>query len=101
MKRMSSLALLTMMLVAASCGDAPQVAQGIVIRYDANARSLILREDTALGEEVTFSLQTADFGIEPAIGDTVRLAYRLEGATRLALRVMNLSQQSELKKKGH
>jgi hypothetical protein len=101
MKGMIPLSLLTLMLVVAACGEAPQVAQGVVVRYDADAKSLVLREDTAGGEEVMFSLQTADFGIEPAIGDTVRLAYRPEGGTKIALRVMNLSQQSELKKRGH
>jgi hypothetical protein len=50
---------------------------------------------------LTFSLQGAEYGSEPAVGDSLRLAFREEGGKFTALRIMNLSKKAETKKKGH
>jgi hypothetical protein len=100
MKNVSIVALLALLAVT-SCGNAPLVAQGKVIRYEAAARSVVLDNEKAPGQQMLFSLTGADVGAEPEVGDMIRVAYRDEGGKLVALRVMNLSKQAELAKKGH
>jgi hypothetical protein len=99
-KRLVLLTLL-LLILAASCGEGPSVAQGTVVSYDATAKILVLKDDSPPQQELTISLQGSDFGVEPEVGDSLRLAFRTEGGKLVALRVMNLSKQTELKKKGH
>ena len=99
MKRLIPLIVLVMIL-AASCGKAPQVAQGTVAGYDAGTKILILKNESSPHQELTFSLQKAEYGVDPAVGDSIRLAFRDEGGALVALRIMNLSKQKESKKKG-
>ncbi len=100
MKRFIPLALLVVMC-AHSCGQAPKVAQGTVMSYDANTKIMLLQEESSPQPVLTISLASADYGREPASGDTVRISYREENGQLMAVRIMNLSQQTELKKKGH
>lgn len=101
MRKMNMIALLLILCLISSCGEAPRVAQGKVVAYESETKILTLKSDTPATPELTFSLQSADYGVEPSIGDSVRLAYREEAGKRIVLRVMNLSKPSEVKKKGH
>jgi len=49
---------------------------------------------------VELSLQDAEVGAEPATGDTVRIAYWTRQGRHVASRVMNISRQDEMGKKG-
>jgi hypothetical protein len=96
-----TLILLTMgLFFLAACGKAPEVIQGVVTGYDPASKTVMLQDEQEPHRDLTFSLQQAEIGAEPAVGDSVRLSYRTQGETLLALRVMNLSQRSELQKKG-
>jgi hypothetical protein len=91
--------LLFITIAAASCGESPKVFQGIVIQYDASSKTLVARDEMPQNNELIFSLRDAEIGSEPAIGDSIRISYRTKDGELAAIRVMNLSHQSELKKK--
>ncbi len=82
-----------------SCGEAPQVFQGIVVKYDASSKMLVARNEKPQNNELIFSLRDGDIGAEPAVGDSVRISYRDRNGDLVAIRLMNLSQQTELKNK--
>lgn len=88
--------------LAAACADAPKVAQGTVVSYQADAKSLTVKDEKSPHSELTFSLADAEIGADPVVGDTVRVAYHEKpGEANLsAVRVMNLTRQSELKREG-
>ena len=80
----------------ASCGEGPKVIQGTVVSCDASAKALVVRDERPPQASIAFSLEGAEIGAEPQVGDVVRIAYR-EAAGRLAAsRVMNLTRQKEL-----
>jgi hypothetical protein len=84
----------------AGCVDSPLVVQGEVRSYDSQTKILVVEDERNPGQYLSISLEKADMGAEPASGDLVRLAYRDQDGTLTATRVMNLSHQTELKKKG-
>ena len=43
----------------------------------------------------TLSLAGAEIGAPPEVGDTVRVAYAIEGGAAVARRVMNLTRQED------
>ncbi|MEW5984730.1 MAG: hypothetical protein AB1806_20440 [Acidobacteriota bacterium] len=98
--------LFTILLVGAAlaacagCGDRPLVLQGVVVSYDQAAATVVVKDEIPPSEEVAFSLAGADIGVLPAPGDLVRLAYRVAGGEKRAIRMMNLTRQAELAKKG-
>jgi hypothetical protein len=100
MKKQIILPALLLMFLAVACGEAPQVMQGTVTSYDAGAKILVVKDVLTPHPDLTFSLQNAEFGNEPAVGDSVRLAYRNEGGNLVALRVMSLTPQKGSKKTG-
>ena len=101
MKTHGRIIAVVVLLLAAGCTNAPRVLQGTVISYDAASKDLVVRNEREPGSQLKFSLAHAEVGAEPKAGDVVRLSYRDEGGTLIAIRVMNLSQQEELQKKGH
>lgn len=83
---------------------AAEVSQGKTLAYDGTARSLQIEEyDTNFTEAApygqptgiltTYDLSKAKVGIHPDQGDIVRIAYRIEGERKVALKVMNVSKQ--------
>lgn len=86
--------------VCAACGDRPLVLQGAVVSYDEASQTVVVKDETPPNAEVAFSLVGAAVGAVPAPGDEVRLAYRDAGGTKQAIRMMNLTRQAELGKKG-
>ena len=86
-------------LVLFGCQEAPKVAQGTVVSYDAAAKNLVIKDQAPPSSEMAFSLQNAEIGATPQTNDEVRIAYRDQGGQRTAIRVMNLTRQAELGKK--
>ena len=88
------------LLVLVACGPAPTVVQGKVIRYDPAAKVLVVADELKPSRAVELSLQDAEVGAEPTAGDTVRIAYWTRQGKYVASRVMNISRQDEIGKKG-
>jgi hypothetical protein len=87
-------------LLVVACGPAPTVVQGTVVRYDAAERLLVLRDERPPQATMEISIAGAEVGADPIPGDPVRVAYRLAGDRSVATRVMNLTRQEEIAKKG-
>ncbi len=90
-------AVLAALLLAVSCGEAPDVVQGVVLKYDADSKVLVLKDERPPHDEMELSLAGAEMGAEPQVDDVVRAAfYRREGRF-VASRLMNLTRQKELR----
>ena len=90
------MSLLIAVALAACGGAAPKVAQGTVLKFDAEHATMALRDESDPGNILEFSVQGAEIGAVTMPGDTVRVAYReAEGKLR-ATRVMNITRQAEL-----
>jgi hypothetical protein len=83
------------------CVDSPLVVQGAVIAYDEQAQTVTVCDDLPPNPELVLSLAGAEVGKAPNLGDVVRVAYRDQGGTLKALRLMNLTRQEELQGKKH
>jgi hypothetical protein len=100
MKALRSIAALFLaagIIAAMACGESPKVAQGTVVSYQPDAKTMVIKDSGPAGQEETFSLAGAEIGAEPAPGDEVRLSYRGRPGNLTAIRVMNLTRQEELK----
>ena len=82
------------------CGEAPRVVQGAVVSYEPSSQTLVMQDETRPGVTLRLSLDGAEVGAEAAPGDTVRVAYHESGTGPVATRVMNVTRQDELGKKG-
>jgi hypothetical protein len=80
-----------------SCGPAPVVVEGSVVRYDKDSNNLVVKDERPPNLEISLSLAGAEIGAEPADGDTVRVAYHPESGGNRAVRVMNITRQAELR----
>lgn len=96
----AGLFLLGFSVLAVACGPAPSVVQGTVVRYDATERLLVLQDERPPQATMEISIASAEVGADPIPGDTVRVAYRVAGDRPVATRVMNLTRQDEIAKKG-
>lgn len=85
--------------LASACGEHPTVVQGTVVSFAAASDVVVVKDERPPNAELTVSLEGSDIGAEPRPGDQVRLAYRRQGDRLRALRVMNLTRQSELRGK--
>jgi len=83
--------------VCVGCGEGPQVLQGTVIGYDADAPTLTIEDERAPGSTLVLDTSAAEMGTQPQPGDTIRVAYRTQEGRALASRVMNLTRQAELR----
>lgn len=100
--KISACILATLILVGLSaCGEPPQVIQGTVVSFSADTKTLVVKDELPPNAEVSFSLEKADIGYAPEVGNKVRLSYRAEGETMMAVRVMDLSHGAEGGAKGH
>jgi hypothetical protein len=96
----AGLILLGLSLFVVACGPAPSVVQGTVVRYDAAEKLLVLRDERPPQATLEISIAGAEVGADPIPGDTVRVAYRVAGDRPVATRVMNLTRQEEIGKRG-
>ena len=107
----SIIAACCLILLAALAGPtaAAEVSQGKCIQYNRDMGVITIEEfDTQFsdldpygrptGVEAAYDVSGAVIGITPEPGDILRLAYRVEGDQKVALRVMNVSKQ-DLRKK--
>jgi len=100
---------LLVVLFATSFAAAAEVAQGKCIEFD-KEKMLIRIEEYDLnfsqenpyglptGVEFLFNAQKALIGIPPAPGDILRVAYKVQGDEKIAIRIMNVTKQ-DLRKK--
>jgi hypothetical protein len=86
------------MVALYGCGDPPRVVQGTVVSYEPGDHRLLLLDEDLPNAEVTLSLAGAEVGADPSPKDLVRVAYHDRQGKLVALRVMNLTRQSELRK---
>jgi hypothetical protein len=94
---------------SASPALAAEVAQGRCIEFDKEKMRVVIEEyDTNFGPEhpygrptqakSAYDLGRAQLGIPPKPGDILRIAYEVRGTERVAIKVMNVSQQDLMKK---
>ena len=100
MKRLFIPVLVVMVMSALSCSDGSKshVYQGECLRFSAAEKILELKNtqpelNPIPGERAVFSLAEAKVGLNPAPGDVIRVAYKVEGNSFLALKLMNVSKQ--------
>jgi hypothetical protein len=81
------------------CMEPPKVAQGTVVSFDPAKHIMVVRDDRPPRAELRFSVESAEIGARPAVGDIVRLAYHeaAGGSPSRATRVTNISRQAELR----
>ncbi len=92
--------LIKVMAVAAllpfvGCSNPPQVMQGKVVSYDSGKKALVLEDEQPPKLQRSLDLKSAEVGGAPAPGNVLRVAYRDQGGTLIASRVMNLSAQKK------
>lgn len=87
--------LLVLLIPLTACVESPQVVEGKVTAVDTSANMVTMVDSTAPDRAVTLSLEGADIGVPPEVGDTVRVAYLQREDGPRALRVMNVSRQEE------
>jgi hypothetical protein len=87
-------------LVLSACGSAPNVVQGTVVRYDPSSKIVVIKDETTPQATMELSIADAEVGADPIPGDTVRVAYRIVGDRPVVTRVMNVTRQEEIGKKG-
>lgn len=103
------LATLLAVLFAASFAAAADVSQGKCIQFDKEKMLVLIEEydinftkDNPYGHptgiQSLFNAQKALIGIPPAPGDVLRIAYKIQGDEKIAIRIMNVTKQ-DLRKK--
>ncbi|GFM35162.1 hypothetical protein LN040_09665 [Desulfovibrio subterraneus] len=105
------LAMLTVLSIFAihSVTYAAEVSQGICKSFNQQEKQLVIEEyDThftegqkyggATGIINIYDVSKAKVGMHPEPGDIVRIAYKVEGDKRSAIKVMNVSKQDLMKK---
>jgi hypothetical protein len=96
--------LIAVLVIAVStslgCSDAGKgrVYQGVCLKYSANDQILELKNtqpelNPIPGETAVFNLANAKVGLTPDPGDVIRVAYKAEGNSLRALKLMNVSKQ--------
>ena len=87
-------------LFVLACRPAPSVVQGTVVRYEASTKVVVIKDERAPQETMELSIADAEVGADPIPGDTVRVAYSIVDNRLVATRVMNITRQEEVGKKG-
>lgn len=105
---LSALCLAVCLLFAVN-SSASEVIQGKCLVYDTDAKTIKIEEfDTNFSKEAPYGqptgiisdvdCSTAKIGIFPEPGDILRIAYKVDGERKEAVKVMNVSKQ-DLRKK--
>lgn len=96
-------------LVFAANAAASEVAQGKCLEFNAEAKTVKVQEydinfskefkyGTPTSIESEFDVSTAKIGKAPEPGDILRISYKIEGNSKIALKIMNVSKQDLMKK---
>jgi hypothetical protein len=88
MRRLASLLCLAALLATAGCYDDVKVVQGVVTATNDDAKTITIRDERAPGAVLVYQLPGR---AATAVGDVVRLAYRVRGEERIAVRMMNVT----------
>lgn len=108
-KYLMYLAPLLILLFSVSLASAAEVLQGKFVSRDDEKKTMTVEEydlnitpaqkyGLSTGNLVEVNVATAKIGIPPEPGDIVRIAYKVVGAEKVALKVMNVTKQ-DLRKK--
>ena len=108
-KTLTLIAALLAVFWLGSTALASEVSQGKTLFFDAASNKIQIEEyDTNFSSSAPYGeptgivseydLSKAKVGIHPDNGDVVRIAYRIDGDSKMALKVMNVSKQ-DLRKK--
>ena len=100
MKKLRLILVIGVMLGSALGCESPLVLQGTVVSYQAESKTIVIKDEVPPSPDVTISLEGAEIGADPSPGNLVRVAYLKTDAGIRALRLMNLSKQKELMKDG-
>jgi hypothetical protein len=111
MKKKSLIYLLAVMAVCclSSVSFAGEVSQGKCTAYDKEKRTVTIEEynlnfskENPYGEPTgvtsVYDVSAAQIGLQPAPGDILRLAYKVDGTQKTCIKLMNVSKQ-DLRKK--
>ncbi len=102
LKCAAALAFMAIMLLFAACSPPAPVVQGTVVSVATDGKTIALKDEAnPEARPQTFDISSAEIGAEPAVGDQLRLAYRAQGGTNVALRVMNITRQKSREASGH
>lgn len=93
MKLLLSMILMSGLAILAGCADPPMVIQGTVINLNETKFTISIQDELNPDNICEISYQSADVGVKPQPGDTVRIAYRDHDGSLLATRIMNISRQ--------
>ena len=100
MKRLFIPVLVVLVMSALSCSNESKshVYQGKCLRFSAADKILELKNtepelNPIPGDSAVFNLAEAKVGLSPAPGDVIRVAYKVQGNSFLALKLMNVSKQ--------
>lgn len=88
------------LVLVIGCGEAPKVVQGTVIDYKTESMTVLVKDDLQPDKVYAISIQNSEFGLEPVVGDVVRISYRDKDGKLSAIRIMNLSHIEDQAKKG-
>lgn len=81
-------------LFAPGCSSPAPVIQGTVVEADLGAGRLVVRDEAQAGAQpLRLDVGAAEIGRAPAVGDRVRVVYRVTNTVNRAIAVMNLTQQ--------
>ncbi|WP_373497887.1 hypothetical protein [Desulfococcus sp.] len=107
MKTSIAIGMIIIGLVYTTAALASDVVQGECVEFNANIIK-IQEFDTHFSPESKYGKPTdvqseydvsrAEIGMKPEAGDILRIAYKLDGDQRTALKVMNVSKQDLMKK---
>jgi hypothetical protein len=98
MRLIAVLVIAVIMALGCSDGIKSRVYQGVCVKYSASDQILELKNtqpqlNPIPGETAVFNLASAKVGLTPDPGDVIRVAYKAEGNSLLALKLMNVSKQ--------
>jgi hypothetical protein len=108
MKPVVTVGIIILGLIFAANAIAAEVVQGACIEYNSETKIIKVTEfDTNFSQnkygnptsiESEFDVSKAKIGANPAPGDIVRIAYKIDGNKKMAIKVMNVTKQDLMKK---
>ncbi|MFZ2634133.1 MAG: hypothetical protein WA081_01130 [Desulfosalsimonadaceae bacterium] len=104
-----TIGIIIMGLLFAASAAASEVAQGKCLEFNVAAKTVKVQEyDINFSKEFKygnptsieseFDVSTAKIGKAPEPGDILRISYKIEGNSKIALKIMNVSKQDLMKK---
>ncbi len=103
------MAAIAAVLCVASLSFGAEVAQGKCVSIEKNGALVTIEEydiqfsqehpyGRPTGKTSVYDFSKAEIGVPAAVGDILRISYRVKGNERVAVKVMNVSKQDLMKK---